>query len=206
MKPDGTNSDGASRARNPQSRNPQEQGLREQIDEVGRRSERRFEPGMRAVWIAVAVLVLLIAATLPWVEHTPGWQVLFGELTTAKVAGIAPRVFLAIAFLFGVLGSVVALLVRRYVAAWVCSLGADLSILFGILSIWSQQTTSSHAAGPGPGPGLVLAVVAVVALAVLWGGIAWKKPPLPPRETPAERLPDDGTRGTDDADGQQRST
>lgn len=160
--------------------------LRAEIDEVGQRSERRFEPGARAMWISVAVLVLLIAATLPFVRSTPGWEVLFGAPVAPKVAGLAPRIFLAIALLFGVFGSAVALLTRRYVLAWVSALGSDLSILFGVLSIWSQQTTSSHAAGPGPGPGLLLAVAAVVVLAVSWGGIAWKKPPNPPQQTPKE--------------------
>jgi hypothetical protein len=161
-------------------------GLRAEIDEVGKRSERRFDPGVRAVWIAVAVLVLLIAATLPWVQSTSGWEVLFGAPVAAKVAGLAPRVFLAIAVFFGVFGSTIGLLVRRYPMAWICELGADLSILFGVLSIWSQQTTSSHAAGPGPGPGLILAMADMVVMAFLWAGIVWKKPPTPPSRTPRE--------------------
>ncbi|MGH3630420.1 MAG: Rv2732c family membrane protein, partial [Sciscionella sp.] len=154
---------------------------REQIDEVGRRSEHRFDPGMRAVLIAAAILVLLVAATLPFTGDLIGWQVLFGHAAEPKVGGIAPRVFLIVATLFGVLGSVMALAIRRYGAAWICSLGADLSVLFGGLSIWSQQTSASHQPGPGPGPGLILALLAMVALAILWGGIAWRKPPSPTR-------------------------
>lgn len=161
-------------------------GLRAEIDEVGQRSERRFDPGARAMWISVAVLVLLIAATLPWVQSTSGWEVLFGAPVAAKVAGLAPRVFLAIAVFFGVFGSAVALLVRRYPMAWFCELGADVSVLFGVLSIWSQQTTSSHAAGPGPSAGLILAVIDMIVLAFLWASIVWKKTPAPPARTPRE--------------------
>ncbi|MGH3622976.1 MAG: Rv2732c family membrane protein, partial [Sciscionella sp.] len=73
-----------------------------------------------------------------------------------------------------------ALAVRRYGAAWICSLGSDASVLLGALSIWSQQTTGSHHPGPGPGPGMFLAMASVIALAILWGGIAWAKP-LQPR-------------------------
>jgi hypothetical protein len=153
-----------------------EEGLREQIEEVGRRAERTFEPGLRAVLIAVAVLILLLSAALPWIGDTGGWEVLLGSSTGERVAGFAPRLFLIVALAFGVFGSFVALAVRRYGAAWVCSLGSDASVLLGALSIWSQQTTGSHHPGPGPGPGMILAMVAVFALAVLWSSIAWARP------------------------------
>jgi hypothetical protein len=153
-----------------------DEGLREEIEAVGRRAERKFEPGLRAVFIAVGVLALLLSAALPWVGHTSGWEVLLGTSTGERVAGFAPRLFLIVALAMGVAGSFVALTVRRYGAAWVCSLGTDASVLLGALSIWSQQTTGSHHPGPGPGPGLVLAMVSVVVLAVLWSGVAWHKP------------------------------
>lgn len=168
-----------------------EAALRAEIDRVGRRSERRFDPGMRAVLIAVAVLVLMVAATLPWAGGDIGWNLLFGQGDQQKVAGIAPRAFLGVALAFGVIGSMAALIIRRYGAAWVCSLGSDLSVLFGALSVWSLQTSSSHQPGPGPGPGLVLAVLAVLALAILWAGIAWRKPrlPAPPPESGGDGSP-----------------
>jgi hypothetical protein len=151
--------------------------LGEQIDAVGRGVERKFDPGARAMVAAVAVLVLLGAAALPWVGSVPGWEVLLGQSEASKVAGIAPRVFLTIALAFGVLGSVTALGMRRYGAAWVTSLGCDLAVLFGALSIWSQQTSSSHHPGPGPGIGMILAELAMVVLAGVWAGITWKRPP-----------------------------
>lgn len=153
-----------------------EESLREQIDAVGRRAERRFEPGLRAVFIAVGVLALMLSAALPWVGGITGWEVLLGTSTGERVAGFAPRLFLIVALTMGVLGSIVALAVRRYGAAWVCSLGSDASVLLGALSIWSQQTTGSHHPGPGPGPGLIVAMAAMLVLAVLWSGVAWHKP------------------------------
>lgn len=150
--------------------------LGRQIDEVERSSTHHFDPGLRAVLIAGAVLLLLIAGALPWLGSTMGWQVLFGHAIEQKVGGIAPRVFLAAAGIFGVLGSLVALSVRRYGAAWIASLGSDLSVLFGGLSVWSQQSTPSHQPGPGPGVGMILALVAMIALAILWAGVVWKKP------------------------------
>lgn len=156
--------------------------LREQIEAVGRLTQRRFEPGLRAVLIAVAVLALLLAAALPWVDGASGWRVLLGYDTGEKVAGFAPWLFLVVALLFGVLGSFATLAVRRYGGAWICSLGSDASVLLGALAIWSQQTTGSHHPGPGPGPGMLLALASVAALAILWGGIAWAKPPRPTRQ------------------------
>jgi hypothetical protein len=157
--------------------------LGEQIDAVGRGVERSFDPGGRALVAAVAVLVLLGAAALPWVGSVAGWELLLGQTDASKVAGIAPRVFLAIGLTFGVVGTMAALAIRRYGAAWVTSLGCDLGVLFGALSIWSQQTSSSHQPGPGPGVGIVLAEVAMLVLAGVWAGIAWKRPPAAPGES-----------------------
>jgi hypothetical protein len=164
--------------------------LGEQIDAVGRGVERTFDPGVRALVAAVAVLVLLGAAALPWVGSAAGWQVLIGQSQATKVAGIAPRAFLVIALVFGVVGSMAALAIRRYGAAWVTSLGCDLAVLFGALSIWSQQTSSSHHPGPGPGIGIIVAELAMLVLAGVWAGITWKRPP-PARSAPGEPPPEE---------------
>ncbi|MGH3630538.1 MAG: Rv2732c family membrane protein [Sciscionella sp.] len=165
------------------------QGLRAQIDEVGKRSEHTFDPGGRAVGAAVAMLILLLAVALPFSGGLSGWHLLFGQDPATKVASIAPKVFLVVALLFGVLGTVVALSVRRYGAAWITSLGCDLSVLFGGLSIWSQQTSSSHHPGPGPGIGMLLAELSMVAFAVIWAGITWKRSPTD--QHPQIRLTDE---------------
>jgi hypothetical protein len=160
-----------------------------QVDAAGRGVERTFDPGARALLAAVAVLVLLGAAALPWVGGVAGWQVLLGQADASKVAGLAPRLFLAAALIFGVVGSLAALAIRRYGAAWLTSLGCDLAVLFGALAIWSQQTSSSHHPGPGPGVGIVLAELAVVVLAGVWAGITWKRPPSPrvgPQQPPPQ--------------------
>ena len=151
-----------------------------------RDAERRFDPGFRAVLISCTVLVLLLAVALPWVGPATGWHVLFGPPGQQKVAGLAPRIFLIIALAFGVFASMLGLGIRRYGGAWICSLGADAGVLVGGLAIWSQQTSSSHQPGPGPGPGLILALFAMLALAIFWAGIVWKRtPPSTTRHTDA---------------------
>jgi hypothetical protein len=159
-----------------QDKEPEEvAGLRAEIDQVERTMFRHFEPGSNALVIAIAVMVLLVAALLPWVGNTSGWQALLGQEAPGVPLGVLPRIFANITFAVGVLGSALALVTRRWVLAWVCALGGWLSVVMGVLAIWTQQTTHSHTPGPGPGYGLVLAFLASVVLAVQWFRIAWSR-------------------------------
>ncbi|HWE92112.1 MAG TPA: hypothetical protein VG317_21795 [Pseudonocardiaceae bacterium] len=150
--------------------------LREQIDQVERGVLRRIDPGAKAMVIAVAVFVLVIAALLPWVHGVPGWQVLVDGPNTGSKADIVPRVFGIGVYVFGVLGSAVALGTRRWGVAWICSFGCGVSTVLGLVSLWSQQTSASHQPGPGPGAGLILAVLCMLVLAVNWARTVWSRP------------------------------
>lgn len=166
--------------------------LGREIDEVGDRSRRRFDPGIRGLVASVAVLLLLVSVALPFVHDRYGWEVLTGKHSAFGAAGIIPTVFLVLALLFGAVGSLVALMMRRYGAAWVTSLGCDLSVVAGALAVWSQQTGPTKAPGPGPGGGQILALAMVFVLAVVWGGVTWARRP--------EDVGDDGQRQSDQAD------
>lgn len=147
---------------------PELSRLRAEIDGVEREALRRIDPGGTALVVAVAALVLLASSVLPWVGGAAGLRVLTGQ----AASGVLPRLFGYLALLFGVLGSALGLVLRRWGMAWVCGLGCFLGTVIGVLSIWTQQTTASHHPGPGPGFGLVLAVLAVLVLAVQWLRIA----------------------------------
>jgi hypothetical protein len=161
-----------------ESRQPEEPddlaGLRAEIDQVERSALRRIDPGGTALVIAVGVLVLLLAAVLPWAGGTSGLEMLLGQWPPG--VGVLPKVFTYLATGFGVLASVLGLITRRWGMSWVCALGCWLALVVGVLSIWSQQTTHSHQPGPGPGAGLVLAVVSLLVLAISWFRIAWSRP------------------------------
>jgi hypothetical protein len=138
---------------------------------------RRIDPGMRAMVIAVCVLLLAIASILPWVSGVAGWQVLFeqGAGSDGKV-DILPRLFAIGVFVFGFLGSAVSLGLRPWSVAWLATLGCGMFTVLGLVSIWSQQTTTSHQAGPGPGAGLIISVLVMVVLAVTWARVVWSRP------------------------------
>lgn len=147
--------------------------FREEIDGVEREAAKRIDPGTGALTIALAVMAILVSLVLPWINGVSGLRVLLGE-TQAFV----PRLFAFLALGVGVVGSGVTLAVRRWGLAWVCSLGLFAASVIGVLSIWSQQTTTSNkTVGPGPGFGLVLAVIAVIVLLVKWLRIAASRPP-----------------------------
>jgi hypothetical protein len=152
-------------------------GLRAQIDGVETGMMRRIDPGARAMVIAVCVLVLAVCAILPWVDGAPGWQVLFdqGSGGDGKI-DIVPRVFAIGVFVFGFLGSALSLGLRRWSVAWVTTFGSGLCTVIGLVSIWSQQTSTSHAAGPGPGAGLIVSVITMLVLVVTWARVVWSRP------------------------------
>lgn len=135
--------------------------LREEIDEVGRRAARTVELGGRAVVVAVAVFVLLVGLILPWMNGSSGLEVLIGE-ETGK-ASMVPRLFAATAVLFGVLASVLTLMTRRWVFAWVGAAGGWFASVDGVLAIWSRQSS-----GTNLGIGLIIAEIAMVTIAILW--------------------------------------
>jgi hypothetical protein len=130
----------------------------------------RLDLGPSAVVVAVGVLVLLLANVLPWTGSTTGWEILSG----ASQLGILPRVFTVTSMLFGVIGSVAALMTRRWPIAWACALGGGFSVVNGVWAVWSRQTAPGGSAGPGVG--LILAVLTMVLLTLMWVRLAWSRP------------------------------
>ncbi|MBV9162918.1 MAG: hypothetical protein JO309_04405 [Pseudonocardiales bacterium] len=138
--------------------------LRAEIDAVERSALRRVDPGVRAAVIAGAIMVLLLAITLPWVGDASGWDVLRGTANPVDRVGLLPRMFGGVALGLGVGLSMLALVTRRWGLVWASALGCTYCVLDGVWAIWSRQTVH----GPGPGIGLVLAVLAMAVLAVQW--------------------------------------
>jgi hypothetical protein len=129
------------------------------------RAGTRVDLGPGALVAAVAVLVLLLAAVLPWTGlGASGWEVVLGE---PGVTGL-PRLFGTLAVVFGVIGSAACLTTRRWPAVFVTAAGCTITSVTGLWAVWSQNTS----AGDGPGVGLFLALLAMIVLAGRWAGYA----------------------------------
>ncbi len=149
--------------------------LREQVDAVERGVMRRIDPGIRAMVIAVCALVLIVAAILPWVSGNSGWAVVSGAANLVSI-NVLPRIFGVGVYVFGLLGSAITLAVRRWSLAWLCTLGCGFFTVFGLVSIWSQESSPSHQPGPGPGVGLDIALVVMLVLTITWARVVWSRP------------------------------
>jgi uncharacterized membrane protein len=148
--------------------------LRNEIDEVERRTIRTVDLGPRAVLIAVSVFVLIIGHVLPWMSGANGLDVLMGHHDAVGKASMVPRLFAGTSLGFGILCSALALMTRLWALAWACALGGWFASVDGVLAIWSRQS-SAGAGASHPGIGLIIAEIAMIVLAAQWLRTAWSR-------------------------------
>ncbi|MGF7123359.1 hypothetical protein DEU38_104228 [Rhodococcus sp. AG1013] len=136
-----------------------------------------IDPGMRAVVVAVCVLVLLLSFTLPHTGSVNGWDVLVGNQDAIdENIKLPSRIFVWMALVFGGVFSILALVTRRWVLAWIALAGTAVSAVFGMLAIWSRQTLpATEASSSGPGFGLVLGWITVIVLTFHWIKVVWSR-------------------------------
>lgn len=149
---------------------------RADLERAERRIASEIDPGARALVVAVAVLVLLGSFSLPHAGSANGWEVLsFGPDAVTEAIALPSRIFVWLALVFGGVCSILALLTRRWVLAWLALSGSAVSVVFGVLSIWTRQTLPVDSTAAGPGFGLVLAWFAVVVLSFHWSRVVWAR-------------------------------
>lgn len=157
-----------------QSNNGEFDALKKDIDAVERHVATEIDPGARALVVALLVFVLLASFALPHSGAAKGWDALVGDPVAAQVAVALPsRVFTWLALVFSVGFSMLALLTRRWVLAWVALAGSALASAVGLLAVWSRQTVA--AGHPGPGVGLIIAWIAVILLTFHWARVVWQR-------------------------------
>ncbi|OLT47039.1 hypothetical protein BJF85_01040 [Saccharomonospora sp. CUA-673] len=146
------------------------QELGEDVDSTVEQAAKTIEPGRTGFFVAVVSFVALVAVLLPWVDGQPGWRMFFGD------GGSIPMLFAYTATFSGVLASAAALVTRRWWLAWVCTVGCWVSSVDGMLSLWSQQSSSvSGMPGQGPGIGMIIMWICMVVLAAQWTRLAWSR-------------------------------
>ncbi|MGH3523246.1 MAG: Rv2732c family membrane protein [Mycobacterium sp.] len=148
--------------------------FRADIEAAEHRIAREINPGARALVVAILVFVLLASFILPHTGDVRGWDVLFSTHGSAAAAVALPsRVFAWLALVFGVGFSMLALLTRRWVLAWVALAGSAVASGVGLLAVWSRQTVA--AGHPGPGVGLVVAWITIIVLTFHWARVVWSR-------------------------------
>ncbi len=147
---------------------------RADLESVERRIAGEIEPGGRALVVLIAVFVLLVSFLLPHTGQVKGWDVLFGGDDAAAAAVTLPsRLFMWLALVFGVGFSLLALLTRRWVLAWLALTGSGVATAVGLLAVWSRQTVAEG--HPGPGIGLIVAWISLMVLTFHWSRLVWSR-------------------------------
>ncbi|WP_442790664.1 Rv2732c family membrane protein [Nocardia sp. NBC_01329] len=154
--------------------------FREDLDAVERRIAGEIDPGVRAMVVAVAVFALLVSLVLPHAGSARGFDVLLGsEAATAEHIGLPSRIFVWFVLVFGIGFSLLALMTRRWVLAWIAVAGSAIASAFGVFSIWHRQTPGlNNYVGAGPGIGLMLGTLAIMVLTFHWVKVVWSRTSL----------------------------
>lgn len=150
------------------------EAFKKEIDAAERRVAGEIEPGARALVVAILVFIVLLSFALPHTGHARGFDALIGGPRAAEAAIALPqRVFSWLALVFSVWFSMLALLTRRWVIAWIALAGSAMASALGMLAVWSRQTAG--AGHPGPGVGLIVAWIAVILLTFHWARVVWTR-------------------------------
>lgn len=149
-----------------------------------RKAERKvageIDPGARAVVVAVCVLVCLVSVVLPHAGSVNGLDVLVmsGDLDTEHVA-LPSKIFVYMLVVFGVGFSMLALVTRRWVIAWIALCGSAVTSVAGLFAVWTRNTVGVDSvdmtAPSGAGVGLYLGWATAIVLTFHWARVVWAR-------------------------------
>ncbi len=148
--------------------------FREDLEDADRRVSREFDPGARALVVAILVFILLASFLLPHTGSARGLDVLIGgDAAVREGVALPSRVFVWLVLVFGIGFSMLALLTRRWALAWVAAAGSAVACPIGMLAVWSRQTVTEPY--PGPSYGLIVAWLAIILLTFHWIRVVWAR-------------------------------
>jgi hypothetical protein len=172
----------ADRPSDPSARRESDAGRFAEYEGDLRKAERKvageIDPGMRAVVVAVAVLVAMLSLVLPHTGTATGIEVLtFAPDSVAERVTITSKVFVYLVAIFGIGASVLALLTRRWILAWIALCGNAIACVAGMLAWWSRNTPGVGGVQPpsGVGIGLIVGWLAVLVLTFHWARVVWAR-------------------------------
>ena len=147
-----------------------------------RKAERKvageIDPGARAVVVAIAVLLAMVSLVLPHTGSVTGLEVLsFAPEAAAERVTIVSKIFVYLVAIFGIVISMLALLTRRWILAWIALCGCAIACVAGMLAWWSRNTPGVGGVQPpsGVGIGLVLGWISVFVLTFHWSRVVWAR-------------------------------
>ncbi|TQM31620.1 hypothetical protein FB390_3283 [Nocardia bhagyanarayanae] len=151
--------------------------FRDELDAVERRIAGEIDPGVRAMVVAGAVFLLLFSLVLAHAGSARGFDVLLStDATRIEHIGLPSRIFVWFVVVFGIGFSLLALMTRRWVLAWIAVAGSAIASVFGVFSIWHRQTPGlGNYVGAGPGIGLIIGTLAVMVLTFHWIRVVWSR-------------------------------
>ena len=120
----------------------------------------------------------MVSLVLPHTGSVSGLDVLaYTESAEAERVTIVSRIFVWLVALFGIVASMLALVTRRWVLAWVALCGCAIACVAGMLAWWSRNTPGIGGVEPpsGVGIGLILGWVAVFVLTFHWSRVVWAR-------------------------------
>ena len=139
-----------------------------------------IDPGARAVVVAVCVLVALVSVVLPHAGDANGLDVLtMSSDTGAEQIALPSKIFVYMLVIFGVGFSMLALVTRRWVLAWIALCGCAVTSVAGILAIWTRNTVGVDSLDmtrpSGAGIGLILGCITMIVLTFHWARVVWAR-------------------------------
>ncbi|MCF8610824.1 hypothetical protein L5G28_11765 [Gordonia sp. HY285] len=139
-----------------------------------------IDPGARAVVVAVCVLVALVSVVLPHAGDANGLDVLtMSSDTGAEQIALPSKIFVYMLVIFGVGFSMLALVTRRWVLAWIALCGCAVTSVAGVLAIWTRNTVGVDSLDmtrpSGAGIGLILGCITMIVLTFHWARVVWAR-------------------------------
>ncbi|MCF8602818.1 hypothetical protein L5I01_05530 [Gordonia sp. HY442] len=168
---------------NPADRAAEREAFGEFEDDL-RKAERKIageiDPGARAVVVAVGVLVALVSVVLPHAGAANGLDVLtMSSDSHAEHIALPSKIFVYLLLIFGVGFSMLALVTRRWVIAWIALCGSAVASVAGVLALWTRNTVGVDSLDmttpSGGGIGLILGWVTMIVLTFHWARVVWAR-------------------------------
>lgn len=149
-----------------------------------RKAERKvageIDPGARAVVVAICVLVCLVSVVLPHAGDANGIDVLtMSADADAEHIALPSKIFIYMLVVFGIGFSMLALVTRRWVLAWIALCGSAVASFAGLLALWTRNTAGvdslDMSTPSGAGVGLILGWITMIVLTFHWARVVWAR-------------------------------